>query len=606
MYQLVNFRTKEPVSTDNLVFTGDEAPWEVIRDLSEVRSKINLDYFRKSPPYVSKYLPFLPIRDYSNFVSLEEGASPLIRSRSLGKKLGIDLFFKLESKNPSGSFKDRGSAVELTIAKEFGAKAIVLASTGNMAASCACYAAAARIPCFIFVPEDTPSSKLCQAIAYGGRIVQVRGNYDACARLAKEVAEEMGFYLAGDYAFRVEGQKTAAFEVIEQLFFRPPEAVFVPMGCGTNIAAYVKGFREYRELGLIERLPRIFGVQAAGASPIIQSLQQGKRIVSPVKTVDTLASAIAVGNPLDGDKALDAIYSTNGKGIAVSDQEILEAVFLLSREEGMFVEASCATAVAALMKANDDGSLTGKRVVCVLTGDGLKDPTPMLKVAIKPPTIQADINEFRARYENSFFEGRNVAFVDKASVLFSNEPTTVEVENQLQTLLGLDRSSDISGEVQEHIGEFLKKGKPVTFSDLQDIVQDTLEGLGNRGKGMFVVEDFEVTTWKDKKPKAKVVVKVNGILTEAQAEGVGPVDAVINALKKASSDSVEFALSSFRAEVRSKGTDAVVYVELKLQRNGVVCFGRGTSPDLLQASIEAFVRAYNGFFPDDEGRSERA
>ena len=596
MYQLVDFQSKEPVQAKNLVFTGDDRPWEVIKDLSDVRSRINMDYFRKSPPFVSKYLPFLPIKDFSNFVSLEEGASPLIKSKSLGKKLGLDLYFKLESKNPSGSFKDRGSAVELTVAKEFGAKAIVLASTGNMAASCACYAAAARIPCFIFVPEDTPASKLCQAIAYGGKIVQIRGNYDACAKLAKEVAEQMGFYLAGDYAFRVEGQKTAAFEVIEQLFFRTPEAVFVPMGCGTNMAAYVKGFREYRELGFIDRLPRLFGVQAAGASPIVQSFQQSKKLVTPIKKVDTLASAIAVGNPLDGEKALDAMSATNGKGIAVTDQEILEAVFLLSREEGMFVEASCATAVAALLRARDESDIMGKRVVCVLTGDGLKDPSPMLKVAIKPPTIHADYNEFRVRYENSLFEGKNVAFVDKQAVLFKEVPTTKDVELQLQRLLGLEKSEDIVDEVQILISEFLKKGKPVTFSDLQDIVQDTLEALGSRGKEAFVVEDFTVTTWKDKKPEARVQVRIQGKQTEASADGVGPVDAIINALKKASLDPVDCSLGNYRAEVRSTGTDAVVYVEMKLNRNGSVSYGRGTSPDIIQASIEAFVRAYNGFF----------
>ncbi|MCB0340338.1 MAG: threonine synthase, partial [Bdellovibrionales bacterium] len=304
MYYLADYVTKSEVKSENFVFTGANHPWEVIMDLDRIRSMINVEYFRKSPPFVSKYLPFLPVKNYSNFVSLQEGATPLIRSKVIGKRLGLDLYFKIESKSPTGSFKDRGSAVEVSVAKEMGAKGIAVASTGNMAASCACYAAAAGIPCFVFVPEDVPQSKLAQVIAFGGRIVQVKGSYNDAATLAHQAAEKLGFYLAGDYAFRVEGAKTAAFELIDQFYFQVPDAVLIPMGCGTNLAAYHKGFREFLSLGYIDRLPQLVGVQATGASAIVNSFHKGTNTIDALGEVNTIASAIAVPNPLDGTKAL--------------------------------------------------------------------------------------------------------------------------------------------------------------------------------------------------------------------------------------------------------------------------------------------------------------
>src|SRR3989338_8087777 len=197
MYKLIDFQTKKAVTPKNLVFTGPNGPWEVVMDLAMIQSKLNLDYFKQAPPCLAKYLPLLPIKDHTQFVSLKEMATPLVKAKSLTKKFGIDLYFKLESKNPTGSFKDRGSAVDLTVAKEMGAKGIVLASTGNMAASCSCYAAQAKLPCFVFVPEGVPMAKLAQVIAFGGHIVQVKGSYNDAAKLAEAVAVEKGFYLAG-------------------------------------------------------------------------------------------------------------------------------------------------------------------------------------------------------------------------------------------------------------------------------------------------------------------------------------------------------------------------------------------------------------------------
>jgi threonine synthase len=595
MYYLADFRTKERVNPSNLIFTGEHAPWEVIMDLDQIRARTNIDNLRQAPPVVTKYLPFMPLNNYSSFVSLKEGATPLIKSRRIGADLNIDLYFKLESQNPTGSFKDRGSALELTIAKEFGAKGIVVASTGNMAASCSCYAAAAQIPCFVFVPEDTPPSKLCQAISYGGRIVQVKGSYNDAAALAEKIALELGFYLAGDYAFRVEGQKTAAFEIIDQLYFNPPEAVLVPIGCGTNLAGYAKGFKEYLALGVIDRVPRLFGVQAEGAASVVKAFQRSSRDVEALDKLDTICSAISVKNPLDGMKALDAIYSTNGEAVAVSDKETLEAQFLLSREEGLFVEASCATAIAALIKQCRSGAFVQKRVVCVLTGSGLKDPSPLLNVIVKPPTIYPEVGEFLQLYKNRFFESKTVSVVDKNKILFANDPSVEELTQVIKTHFQNSFDATYLAVIQQTVAKFLKKGKPVTVADLQDIVQDVLETARKHTAPTMTVKDFEVRTGRDRKSEANVVVLLEGRDCEAQGSGVGPVDAVINALQKACGEEMNFSLGNYKVAIRSQGTDAVVYVELKLCRNGSISVGKGTSPDIIQASIEAFESAYNGF-----------
>jgi threonine synthase len=279
--------------------------------------------------------------------------------------------------------------VEVSIAKEMGASALILASTGNMAASCACYAAAAKMPCYVLVPEGVSLSKLAQVIAFGGRIVQVKGNYNDAARLAHELAEKKGFYLAGDYAFRVEGQKTAAFEVIDQLFFNVPDAVVLPIGCGTNMAAYAKGFEEYRSLGLISKLPKLIGVQSNLANAVVNSFEKEERTITALSSANTLASAIAVPNPIDGIKALDAIYKSNGSAVSVSDQEILEAQYLLSTEENLFVESASAATLAAVMKmiSSDPELYRDQTFVCVLTGDGLKDAHVLLESFTKTQKI---------------------------------------------------------------------------------------------------------------------------------------------------------------------------------------------------------------------------
>lgn len=401
MYELFDYVSGKQVYPDNLVFTGSNSPWEVNLDFERLKSKIDPIKFRREPCSIRKYLPFMPVKDPPGLISLNEGNTPLMRSRRLGENHGLELYFKIESRNPTGAFKDRGTAIEVSIAREYGAKAIVVASTGNMAASCACYAAAAGIPCFVFVPEGVPYSKLLQVLAFGARVIQVQGSYNDAEAVAKQVAGELRFYLCGDYAFRLEGAKTAAYEVIEQLNYQVPDAVVVPMGCGTNLAAIAKGFKEFYDLGLTDRLPAMIGVQASGAAAIVNSYHRRERTITPLQSVATLASAIAVPNPLDGMKALDAIYSTGGEALAVSDSEIKQSQQLLSKLEGIFIEPSGGAVIAACQKLAENPRWKGSRVVGILCGDGLKDPAVCNDGVINIPTIAPECHNFISLYQEA-------------------------------------------------------------------------------------------------------------------------------------------------------------------------------------------------------------
>ncbi len=465
-----------------------------------------------------------------------------------------------------------------------------------MAASCACYASGAKIPCFILVPEGVPMNKLAQVLAFGGHIVQVKGNYNDAASLGGKHGGKMGFYLAGDYAFRVEGQKTAAFELVDQLFWQAPDVVIVPMGCGTNIAAYAKGFNEYYQLGLINKIPQLIGVQAQGADAIVRSFKNHDHHITPLASVDTIASAIAVPNPIDGIKALQAIYTSDGIAIAVSDQEILEAQYLLATHEGLFVESSSSATIAAIKKLAPE--FKGKKVVCILSGDGLKDAGVVLKSAFKPLSIYPSEHEFLKLYENNFFNTKSMFFDDKNKIVFDKSPTLDQIKNQIKSLFDATYSDEYINKIKFILDKILQKGKAITISDLQDSLQEALETPKVALRKLFSVLDFEVKSSKDRKSDALIKVEIAGEQHEAQAQGAGPVDAVIKALQVACHGKIDFSLLDYKVEIRNPGVDALVHVELKLAKDGLFSIGRSTSPDIIQASIEAFEEAYNGIYHD--------
>lgn len=652
-YNLIDYITKQKVSPKNLVFTGKDHPWEVVCDLEQTRKRLDLNYFRQAPPSMGKYLPFLPVDDYQTFISLNEGSTPLTTSRVIGPELGINLMFKHEGTNPTGSFKDRGTAVEVTTAKQLNAPAIVLASTGNMAASASCYAAAAGIPCFVFVPEGTPTSKLAQVLAYGGKIVQVKGTYDQASKLATQAANDLGFYLSGDYAFRAEGQKTIGYEIADQLSYHIPDVIICPIGVGTNISAIYKGFKEYHELGLTDKIPQIIGVEAAGADAIVRTWEQGREVMQPLDSISTLASAIAVANPYDAPKVFDAFHTTSGGAIRVTDQEILQSQYQLAKQEGIFAEASSATTLAALIKltknnrtieqsnnpphpegspspschpersetqskdpsrVTTDLTLAGPNVCLILTGNGLKDPSTILKVALKPPTIAPNIDNFMHLYKAKHFDSKSIVFLDHSSILFKDKPTREDITNHAQTHFSIELSADYVKAIQTKINQFLTKGKHISLTDFQDILQDTMENPPTIKDPKLQILDYQVQATQDTPPQATVKLKLHNQELNASSTGTGPVDAIISAISKAinvPSTSTKsspkalqpqsptapqpFSLTDYNVEIRSRGTDAVVFVQMKLSQNGSTSLGQSTSPDIIQASIQAFQSAYNGF-----------
>ncbi len=345
--------------------------------------KIENGGWRLRPLSVWKYREFLPVFNEAKIVTLSEGGTPLYRCERLGKELSIkNLYVKNEGANPTGSFKDRGMTVGVSKALELGVKAVVCASTGNTSASLAAYAAKAGLSCIVLIPAGKVAlGKLAQAMMYGATVVSVRGNFDAALRMAVEASKQIGLYLLNSInPFRIEGQKTAAFEICDQLGWRAPDRVVLPVGNGGNITAYWKGFKELKALGLIEKLPKMVGVQAAGASPIADAFAANSATIEPVKNPETIATAIRIGNPVNWKRALNALKESNGTALTVTDDEIIKAQKLLARKEGIFVEPASAASIAGLKKLVENGEVElEETIVCVATGHGLKDP----EVAVK-------------------------------------------------------------------------------------------------------------------------------------------------------------------------------------------------------------------------------
>jgi threonine synthase len=325
---------------------------------------------------------------------MAEGGTPLLESKSITKNLGLShLYFKYEGANPTGSFKDRGSTVEITNANEWHAKSVICASTGNMGASVAAYAAMAGIKCTILIPENIPHEKLAQIFAYGAKIIQLKTNlYHTVQRLSEIAASQFHYFLLGDYINRTEGEKSVGFEIIDQLGWKPPDYVFCPIGTGTLIWAIWKSFLELKEVGLIEMLPKMVGVQAKNCAPVIDALATNTLKITPIKEPRTVASAIACPDPITGSGAILAIKDSNGSGIAVTEDEILDARRNLAHI-GFFAEPSGAVSYAGLLKIQERHNIKNKSVICIITGHGLKDA--QTGYDIQKTQINPDINELK-------------------------------------------------------------------------------------------------------------------------------------------------------------------------------------------------------------------
>ncbi|MBI2866473.1 MAG: threonine synthase, partial [Chloroflexi bacterium] len=329
---------------------------------------------------LERYSTFLPLTAETPRITLGEGTTPLLRARRLGSLVRAELYFKLESCNPTGSFKDRGMVLAVAKALEAGSPALICASTGNTSASAAAYGAAAGLATFVFVPKGNIAlGKLAQALAYGARVVAIEGNFDQCLRLVRALSQKHPVTLVNSVnPHRIEGQKTAAFEIVDALG-EAPDYLFIPVGNAGNITAYWRGFCQYHEAERARQRPRMMGFEAEGAAPIARG--------EPVAEPRTVATAIRIGNPASWQGAVAARDQSRGSIDWVSDQEILEAYRLMAQQEGVFGEPASAASLAGLLKLSRQGmDFSGKRVVCVVTGSGLKDPEIALEHA--PPLLE--------------------------------------------------------------------------------------------------------------------------------------------------------------------------------------------------------------------------
>ncbi len=359
------------------------------------KEKIKMWFKKKEksqwPGLINHYRDLLPVSLNTPVVTLNEGNTPLIHAQKLSEQIGngnLDIYLKVEGLNPTGSFKDRGMTMAISKGMEEGAKAVICASTGNTSAAAAAYAARAGIPCYVLLPKGgIAMGKLAQALIHGAKVIAVKGTFDQALDLVKQAAEKLPLLLVNSInPYRLQGQKTAAFEICDVLG-EAPDFHLIPVGNAGNITAYWMGYKEYFSLSKTKKLPKMFGFQAAGAAPIVE-----KKVV---ENPETIATAIKIGNPANWKAAEEAVSESWGQITAVTDEEILEAYRLLASVEGVFCEPASAASVAGLIQAVNAGLIGAKKetVVCTLTGHGLKDPDRAIQSVEAPVEVEPNIDE---------------------------------------------------------------------------------------------------------------------------------------------------------------------------------------------------------------------
>ena len=348
----------------------------------------------------------LPVRAPASIVTLGEGGTPLVPCGKIDLEKKIALYFKDETRNPTGAFKDRPNTVGISMARDLGLGAVAIASTGNGGGSLAAYAAKAGMPCFVFIPEDAPAAKMSQAIAHGATLVRVEGHYGGAYRLAYQACMEFGWAnLTSTYLnpYTMEGDKTIAYELYIQLKGEVPDWIVVPLGAGALLSGILKGYEELRRFGLADRLPRMIGVQAKGCSPITSAFEAGLEEVEAWESPHTVAGGICdplAGYARDGTRTLQAIRVSHGAGVSVEDTLILDCMYQLARREGLFCEPSAAASLAAVHALLDRGVIrAGDSVVALLTGHGLKDAHVVLDAHEPKKAVPSDLYAFWKEYQ---------------------------------------------------------------------------------------------------------------------------------------------------------------------------------------------------------------
>jgi threonine synthase len=486
----------------------------------------------------------------------------------LSKRYGSEIYAKCEFQNPTGCFKDRGSYVEVLKAKEMGSEAICLASTGNMAASVAAYSCYFDIPCFVFVPEHTSEGKLSQALIYNANIIKVKGDFSDCEALCRKFSKSEGYYLAGDYVFRGEGQKSMSFELIEQ-GGDDFDFVMVPVGCGTNFGAIWKGFTEAKEKNLTNHLPRMVAVQPNQSSPVVKGIFKKEKVIE--ERVNTIAGAVAAANPVDFYKVYKGIDESNGLAFTNTEEQILQSLREMAQSEGIFTEPACALPLAAL-KTNPE-TFKGKKVLLVLTGTGLKDTGVVVKHAMPSPVLNNDLKAIKKFINSGYLDLQNKAWGKWQGSPFGN----LKLEPEQSKILN------------EYVDQFSKRGKVITDKEME-VLQSMIFDEEPELSYPVLIVDYDVRMKKNGLVSAIVSLNVEGELKEAKSKGVGPLHAVLTAVKSVSDSFLPLEVMDHNVEVLSPAASSLVVVTLTLRHSDKHFMVKAVSTDTIEAGLKAFAK----------------
>lgn len=494
--------------------------------------------------------------------------SALKKLDRLSETYGADLYAKLEFEHPTGCFKDRGSYIEVQKAIEINADAICVASTGNMAASVAAYACYFNMPCFIFVPEKTTDAKIAQATIYDANIIRLKGDFSTCQAVCSEFAESGNYYLAGDYVFREEGQKSFAYELIEQ-GGTDFDYIFIPVGCGTNFGAIHKGFSELKEAGRISSIPKMIALQPEHSAPAVESIFKKEKVIK--KQVNTMAQSVAVSDPVDFHKVLLGIEETDGTAFTVTEDEILQALKEMAVVEGHFTEPASALPLAAFK--NNVETLQGKKCLLVLTGSGLKDTKTVAKHSLSSPVLSPDIDKVTNYIKSGFIEMQKDSWGKSRDTFMAN----LEMDEEHEQLYN------------EYITKINKKGKTLSNNEIE-VLQSLIFNEDLNLDYPAEVLDYKLTMRKHGLVHATVKLNMQGEEVISEAKGVGPIDAILGAMKAETDSIFPLDISNHEVEILSPDTDSLVVVTLTLTNNDQEWVSKGASPDTLEAVVQAFTK----------------
>ncbi|HEX6981753.1 MAG TPA: threonine synthase [Balneolaceae bacterium] len=494
--------------------------------------------------------------------------SALKRLDRLSKTCGADLYAKLEFEHPTGCFKDRGSYIEVQKAMELNADAICLASTGNMGASVAAYACYFKIPCFLFVPEKTTDAKIAQATIYNANVIRIKGDFSACEALCREFAKSGNYYLAGDYVFREEGQKSFSYELLEQ-GGDDFDYVFVPVGCGTNFGAIWKGFTELKKAGRIAKLPKMVAIQPEHSSPVVEGIFKKEKIIK--KQVNTMAQSVAASDPVDFHKVLLGIEESDGIALTVTEDEILDSLKEMAVEEGNFTEPASALPLAAL-KSNLD-TFKGKKCVFILTGAGLKDTKVVSKHSLSSPVLSPDLEKVINYINSGFIKMQKNSWGKSRDTFMAN----------------LKMDEDHEQLYNDYVSNINKKGKTLSNNEIE-VLQSLIFNEDLDLNYPAEVLDYKLTMRKHGLVHAAVKLNLQGEESITEAKGVGPIDAILSAIKSETDSVFPLEVKNHEVEILSPDTDSLVVVTLTLANNDHEWVSKGASPDTMEAVVQAFTK----------------